>query len=114
MDATFTVGQLYAVIAGILTFIVTCGGAAAVISKMVVRIKSPNAEQDKKINQLTERVDKIEVTISKHAAHLKRDEEGDRVTQEAIYALLSHAIDGNNISDLKEAQKHLKEFLINK
>lgn len=41
-------------------------------------------------------------------------ERGNRVTQQAILALLKHAIDGNEISALKEASDALTKYLINR
>lgn len=39
-------------------------------------------------------------------------EEGSRVTQKAILALLSHGIDGNDIDAMVVARNELQEYLI--
>lgn len=41
-------------------------------------------------------------------------EEGNRVTQKALLALLAHARDGNNTKQLEVAENDLKEYLINR
>jgi predicted negative regulator of RcsB-dependent stress response len=41
-------------------------------------------------------------------------EEGNRVTQKALLALLAHARDGNNTKQLEDAENDLKEYLINR
>lgn len=52
-------------------------------------------------------------------AHFNRDlkrieaiEEGNRVTQQALLALLNHAIDGNDIARVKKASDDLTEYLV--
>lgn len=52
-------------------------------------------------------------------AHFKQDlkrieaiEEGNRVTQQALLALLNHAIDGNDIARVKKASEDLTEYLV--
>lgn len=41
-------------------------------------------------------------------------EEGNRITQKALLALLAHARDGNNTKQLENAENDLKEYLINR
>jgi hypothetical protein len=41
-------------------------------------------------------------------------DEGSRVTQRAILALLDHGIDGNNIDQMQDAKKALQSHLINR
>ena len=41
-------------------------------------------------------------------------EEGNRVTQKALLALLAHARDGNNTKQREDAENDLKEYLINR
>lgn len=41
-------------------------------------------------------------------------EEGNRITQKALLALLAHARDGNNTKQLEDAENDLKEYLINR
>ena len=41
-------------------------------------------------------------------------EKGNRVTQQAILALLKHAIDGNDVKALKDASDALTNYLINR
>lgn len=52
-------------------------------------------------------------------AHFKQDlkrieaiEEGNRATQQALLALLNHAIDGNDIARVKKASEDLTEYLV--
>ena len=43
---------------------------------------------------------------------IERIEEGNRVTQQALLALLNHAIDGNDIARVKKASDDLTEYLV--
>ena len=63
----------------------------------------------------------LEDRLKKHEEYFNNDnkrllaiEEGNRVTQKALLALMSHAINGNDTDKLKEAENALREYLINK
>ena len=45
---------------------------------------------------------------------LESIEEGNRVTQKVLLALVSHALDGNDIEGLREAKKDMEQYLINR
>ena len=45
---------------------------------------------------------------------LDKLEEGNKVTQKALLALISHALDGNDIDSLRKARTDLNEYLIDK
>ena len=120
MDKTFTLGQLYSLLLAILAFITACGGAWAVLSKIVNKAKAPNEAQNKRLDDLSTRVSSVEAAlnvqnsvISTDTQQIKELEKSNRVTQEALLALLSHAINGNNVEILQTAQKHLHAHLFN-
>ena len=77
------------------------------------------AEPTKKLES---RVEVLENTIkNEHEGRFKSDlrriemlEEGNRITQRALLALLGHARDGNNTKQLEDAENDLKEYLINR
>ena len=46
--------------------------------------------------------------------HFEILEEGNRVNQRCMLALLSHDIDGNEVEGLKTAKDELQKFLINR
>ena len=67
------------------------------------------------------RLDALEKKHEQYDDYFRRDlrrieivEEGNRVTQKALLALMSHAIDGNDIERLKKAKDDLNEYLINR
>lgn len=78
---------------------------------------------------LETRIDALETIINAeykqrfidYDSHFKADlqrieqiEEGNKVTQKALLALLSHAIDGNNTEQLKKAENDLTQYLIDR
>ena len=109
---TFTVSQL------IRGFLAICGGIAAIgvatgwIIKLVTRIRKPNADQDKRLDVLEEKVEEFERFFKSDKLRLETLEEGTRVTQRAILALLSHGIDGNDIDSMKKSKQELTDYLI--
>ena len=67
------------------------------------------------------RLESVEKKFEQYDDYFRRDlrrieilEEGNRVTQKALLALMSHAIDGNDIERLRKAKDDLNEYLINR
>ena len=109
---SFTPAQLWALILGI------CGGISAIAACISWIIKGHHALQAPEIRQ-NERLTSLEKRVSEHDEYFKRDklrletiEDGNRVTQRAILALLAHGIDGNEVTALKSAKSDLEEYLI--
>lgn len=81
----------------------------------------PEGKQNDKIQDIDQRLTTVEQAIIRHAEILRNDksrfetiEAGNHVTQEALLALLSHTIDGDNDEQLRKARNDLHEYLINK
>lgn len=83
---------------------------AALISKM----KAPNERQNLRLDQIETRLDKLSNYLDNDNIRIKAIEEGNKVTQKAILALMSHAINGNDTQKLTEAKNSLEQYLINK
>lgn len=101
-----------------------CAAIAAIsvainwIIQWVQRAKRPNSLQNALLSEHEKRIAQHDDMLKKHEKYLTQDkkrfdeiERGNRVTQEAILALLSHALDGNNLSDLKTSRDHLHDYL---
>jgi len=117
--------DLWQVIVAVCGGIIALSGAGAVIMGIVNRAKAPNAKQD-------ERIAILEADVKKINEHLDNDnnrfaDDADRINEleqtykattqiiiESLQALTSHAIDGNNIEQLKNAENSLNKYLINK
>lgn len=93
------------------------------------RIDSRLKSAKEPTKMLESRIEALEKTLdtdygkrfSEYDAHFKADlqrieqiEEGNKVTQKALLALLNHAIDGNNTAQLKKAEEDLTQYLIDR
>lgn len=85
-----------------------------IISVIVTKVKSPNVRQDERITSLETRTDQIEKHLDNDNKRLQEIEKGNRITQQSILALMRHAIDGNNIDQLRKAESNMQEYLIQK
>lgn len=97
-----------------------CGGFTVVcvaitwMIKAIKGAKKPETTQNDRLTKLEVRMDSVEEFLTNDNRRLNAIEHGNRVTQEALLALLSHAIDGNNIDDLKSARKSLQTYLMDR
>lgn len=85
----------------------------------IAACRKPEETQNEKIQELKLEVESIKKRMDDHDAYLSNDkrhiesiESGNRVTQEALLALLSHAISGDGIEELRKAENSLKYYLI--
>ena len=76
--------------------------------------KAPNAKQDERIEALEEWKKTVDGKLNRDNERLGNIEEGNRVTQRALLALLDHSIDGNNIKQMQDAKESLQNHLINR
>ncbi|MCM1218042.1 MAG: hypothetical protein NC548_26450 [Lachnospiraceae bacterium] len=102
--------------------ITAIASASAVIAKIVVSAKRPNKVQDEKIAALEEEVERIKEEMRESEKKLDRRfsadksrldsiDEANAVTQTAILALLSHALNGNDKEALQRAKADLETYL---
>ena len=66
------------------------------------------------IDDLGKRIDRHDEFFENDKKHFELLDEGNRVLQQAILALLTHALDGNNTEPLKAAKTSLEQYLINR
>lgn len=118
----FTPQDIINAILAVCGAITAIAAATAVIAKIITKAKSPNKAQDEKIAALEDAVEdikkKIEENEKKHDTRFNTDksrldniDEANAVTQTAILALLSHAINGNDKEALKRAKIDLEDYL---
>lgn len=118
---TFTPAELISIILGICAAIVTISAAIGVIAKVLDKAKAPELEQNNRLDNIDRRLDEIDKTIATFREYFTNDdnrfkaiERSNKITQTALLALLKHSLNGNDISALKEAEKSLEEYLIDK
>lgn len=114
---TFTPAQLIA----LATAIITVSSAFGVIFNLASKLREPENKQNDRIKACEDRLSKMDSVIEKFREYFSNDdrrfkeiEEGNKITQTALLALLKHSINGNDTKALKEAEKSLEEYLINK
>lgn len=108
--------------------LVICGGIITILTlwnmveQRVKSTKMPTSNLEERVSLIEKKLEfEIKATFAEYDARFGRDkqkieaiEEGNRVTQKALLALLKHSIDGNNIDALKKAETALSEFLIDR
>ena len=120
-----TPSELWSVVLAVCGAIITVSGAIAVIVNFVHKAKEPNKIQNERIDKLEEDVETINDRLDRGDRHFLSDAERmsslehevkttNKVIIESLQALTSHAIDGNNIEQLKQSEKNLNNYLINK
>lgn len=111
---TFTPNQVMELILWVCGSIVSVSAAVAVIIKVIQKAKAPEKTQNERIEKLEKKVEKFEQLFDNDNKRLQKLEEGNRVTQQAILALLSHALNGNDVDSLQKAKAKLEDYLIGK
>ena len=109
---TFTPGQLIGAVLALCGVIVTLSSAVTVIVSGIDRAKAPEKLQNDRLDLLESEVKRLDTMINKEDSRMRTLEEGNRVTQKAILALLAHGIDGNDIAAMKDAKRDMEEYLI--
>lgn len=109
---TFTPQQVLEVILWICGAIVSVSAAIAVISKLIQKAKTPEKNQNDKIAILEKKVEVIDQHLDNDNKRLQKLEEGNRVTQQAILALLSNALNGSDVDSLQKAKERLEDYLL--
>ena len=109
-----TPAAIWATVLAVASAVVLLANAGEKIVKAWKAAKAPNAQQDKRLDALEERVEKIDRRLNNDNDRLSDIDSSNRVTQRALLALLDHGIDGNNIEQMQHAKEELQEHLINR
>lgn len=116
--------DLWQVIVAVCGGIIALSGAGAVITGIVHKAKAPNVKQNQRLDAIEEDIKKINEQLDADNGRFADD--ADRIDEleqtmkfttkliiESLQALTSHAIDGNNIEQLKKADDSLNNYLLN-
>ena len=124
--------DLWQIIVAICGGIIALSGAGAVIAGIVHRAKAPNEKQNERIaateteisavkddiKKINERLDLDNNRFVDYAGKMNEIEQTMKKTNQIIIsslqALIAHSIDGNNVDQLKSAEKSLNDFLVGK
>ena len=95
-------------------FVTAVGGAIKMIAEGFRAVKAPNKNQDKRLDNTERDIKEIRGFLDQDKKRLDSLENGNRVTQKALIALLGHGLDGNNQKQMQDAKTELESYLINR
>ncbi len=98
-------------ICGLITAI---GGASVYVNKIIDKLKKPNAEQNRRIEQLEKKLAEVERKLDKDKENIDTLSTEVHLLIKANHALLKHGIDGNSIEPMRECQSEIDNYLIHK
>lgn len=98
----------------ILALVIQCATIITLIYTLVKFAKKPTEGQNERLDKLEEWQKEVNRRLDHGNDHFERIDEGNRYTQEAILALIDHAIDQNHTEKLIEAKDNLQKYLISK
>lgn len=128
-----TPGQMWTALLAVASAVVLLSNAAKAIAQAWQAAKAPNARQDKRLGDLEEwrkemdaakldaRVEALEgwrtgadAMLTNDKKELRAIHDGMRVNNLVQLALLDHALNGNNITQMQDAKTALQTYLANK
>lgn len=109
-----TAENLWALLLAGASALVLLANAGEKVVKIVQNLKAPNANQDKRLDDLEEWKESVDRMLACDKKHLENIDDGNRVTQRALLALLDHSIDGNNLKQMQAAKDELRSYLISR
>ena len=116
---SFTPSELVGFSTAIGGAIVTIGAVITLIFKLVNKAKAPEIKQNERLDALETDVKQIKEQNKVFTQYFINDdrrfkeiEKSTKITQGALLALLKHALNGNDLTTLKDAEKELEAYLI--
>lgn len=103
-----------ATVLAIVSAFVLIATAVEKFAKAVKAAKAPNDAQNERLDALEAWRKDVDRKLSIDNDRLGNIDNGNRVTQRALLALLDHGIDGNNIEQMQHAKEELQDHLINR
>lgn len=94
-----------------LQLIITVGAVVILFITVSKAAQRPNQTQDERLDALEKWQSEVEERLETGSSHFERIDSGNRVTQRALLALMSHAINGNDIGKLRKAKDDLETYL---
>lgn len=94
--------------------IVTISAAVTLIVKWITKAREPEESQNHRLDAIERHLDEVDRKLARDNERLIRMESGNYIMQEAILALIDHALNDNEIDGLKAVKKKLEGFLIEK
>lgn len=102
-----------------------CAGAVTVdkvldiIHKYIKKAQAPDAEQNKRLDEIERRLSNVEAGYAQHSAALKRDltrfdeiDEVSRLTLDGVRNLLDAQLSGNNHDGMQKSKSDIDNYLL--
>lgn len=105
--------DMWATALAIASAVVLLSNAAEKILKIIKAAKAPERQQNAEIEDIKARLVKLENSLVKDEKQIKDSKECNHVLTKGMLALLDHGINGNNITQMKEARGDVETYLIN-
>ena len=109
----------WSIVMGVCASVITISSALGVFMSALKKFKAPEVSQNEEIKELKLDVDEIKIAIDEHKKYFNNDntrikkiEEGNKITQKALLALMAHALDDKSTDQLVEAKSLLQNYLI--
>lgn len=109
----------WSIVIGVCASVITISNALGVFMSALKKFKAPEVSQNEEIKELKLEVAEIKVAIDEHKKcfnndnnRIKKIEEGNKITQKALLALMAHALDDKSTDQLVEAKSLLQNYLI--
>lgn len=124
--------DLWQVIVAVCGGIIALSGAGAVITGIIHKAKAPNEKQNERIAANETEINNVKEDIKKINERLDLDnnrfadftdkmneieqtvKNTNKIIVTSLQALTTHAIDGNNVEQLKKAEQTLNDYLVDK
>lgn len=90
----------------------TVGSAVEKIAKAKKAAQAPNAEQDRRLQELEEWRKEVDRKLSNDKEQLAAIRDGLQAIYQGQLALLDHGLDGNNVEQMQNAKTVLQHHLI--
>ena len=98
----------------VLSVVIQCGTIVTLLYALTKFLARPNTTQNERIDALESDVRNIKIRLEKGTEHFAQIDDGSKVMQKALLALIDHAIDNNHVEKLVEAKDDLQAYLIDK
>jgi len=109
-----TPSDILGIFLGACAVITATAGAVGVIYSIINKAKAPNRMQNERLDKHEEWLKKHDALLDNDNRRLKTLEEGNKIIQKALLALLQHGIDGNDVAGMKKVKAELEEYLIDR
>lgn len=109
-----TISEICTAVLAVASAVVLLSNAAKAIAEAWQAAKAPNEAQNDRLDKLEAWKLEVDRRLVNGNTHFDSIDEGNRVTQKALLALLAHGLDGNAVDQMKDAKKALEAHLINR